>query len=64
MRKNVFFQNLEIWIWDIIEKTHTYIFIQVSKQRKRKNIKKRVCRVVFRTMQNIYDGAFLGLLRN
>ena len=23
MRKNVFFQNLEIWIWDILEKTHT-----------------------------------------
>ena len=22
MRKNVFFQNLEIWIWDILEKTH------------------------------------------
>ena len=22
MRKNVFFQNLEIWTWDILEKTH------------------------------------------
>ena len=24
MRNNAFFQNLEIWIWDILEKTRTY----------------------------------------
>ena len=23
MRKNEVFQNLEIWIWDILEKTHS-----------------------------------------
>ena len=38
---------------------NVYIFPQVSKQRKWKNIKKRGCRVVFRTLLNIYDGAFL-----
>ena len=38
---------------------NVYIFTQVSKQRKWKNIKKRGCRAVFRTLLNIYDGAFL-----
>ena len=38
---------------------NVYIFTQVSKQRKWKNIKKRGCRAVFRTLPNIYDGAFL-----
>ena len=37
---------------------NVYIFTQVSKQRKWKNIKKRGCRAVFRTLPNIYDGAF------
>ena len=36
-----------------------YIFTQVSKQRKWKNIKERGCRAVFRTLPNTYDGAFL-----
>ena len=34
-------------------------FIQVSKRRKWKNIKKLGCRAVYRTLSNIYDGAFL-----
>ena len=38
---------------------NVYIFTQVSKQRKWKNIKKRGCIAVFRTLPNIYDGAFL-----
>ena len=42
------------------EKQNVYIFIQVSKQIKWKNIKKRVCKAVFRTFPNIFDGAFLG----
>ena len=36
-----------------------YIFAQVSKQRKWKNIKERGCRAAFRTLPNTYDGAFL-----
>ena len=35
------------------------IFIKVSKQRKWKNLKKRGCRNIFRTLPNIYDGEFL-----
>ena len=42
------------------EKQNVYIFIQVSKQIKWKNIKKRGCKAVFRTLPNIFDGAFLG----
>ena len=38
---------------------NVYIFTQVSKQRKWKNIKKPGCRAVFRNLPNIYDGAFL-----
>ena len=41
------------------EKQNVHIFIQAAKQRKWKNIEKRGCRVVFRTLSNIYDGAFL-----
>ena len=38
---------------------NVYIFTQVSKQRKWKNIKKQGCRAVFRTLPNIYDRVFL-----
>ena len=41
------------------EKQYAHIFTQVFKQRKWKNIKKRGCRVAFRTLPNIYNGAFL-----
>ena len=41
------------------EKQNVYIFIQVVKQRKWKNIKKWGCRAVFRNLKNIYDGASL-----
>ena len=41
------------------EKQNVHTFTQVSKQRKWKNIKKRGCRTVFRTLPNIYDGALL-----
>ena len=41
------------------EKKNIRIFIQVAKQRKWKNIKKRDCRAVFRTLPYIYDGMFL-----
>ena len=41
------------------EKQNINIFTQVSKQRKWKNIKKRGCRAIFRTLPNIYNGAFL-----
>ena len=41
------------------QKKNVHIFIQVSKRRKWKNIKKRGCRAVFNTLPNIYDGAFL-----
>ena len=34
-----------------------YILTQVSKQRRWKNIKKRGCRAVFRTLPTIYHGA-------
>ena len=34
-------------------------FIQVSKRRKWKNIKKLGYRAVYRTLSNIFDGAFL-----
>ena len=33
-------------------------FIQVSKQRKWKNIKKLGCRASYRTLSNIFDGTF------
>ena len=32
MRKNVSFQNLEIWIWDILEKTHTIKVLKAKKE--------------------------------
>ena len=41
------------------EKPNAHIFTQVPKQRKWKNIKKRGCRAAFRTLPNIYNGAFL-----
>ena len=41
------------------EKQNINIFTQVSKQRKWKNIKKRGCRGIFRTLPNIYNRAFL-----
>ena len=41
------------------EKQDVHIFTQVSKQRKWKNIKKRDCRAVFRTLSNICNGPFL-----
>ena len=40
-------------------KQNVHIFIQVSKHRNRRNIKKRDCRAVFRTLANICDQAFL-----
>ena len=40
------------------EKKDVHMVIQVSKQRKRKRIKTRLL-AVFRTLPNIYDGAFL-----
>ena len=36
-----------------------YTFTQLSKQKRWKNIKKRGCRAVFRTLPNICDGAFV-----
>ena len=41
------------------EKQNVHIFIQVSRRREWKNIKKRGCRAVFKVLLNIYDGAFL-----
>ena len=41
------------------EKQKVYIFIQVSKQRKWKNIKKQGCIGEFRILQSIYNGASL-----
>ena len=41
------------------ENQYVHVLIQVTKQRKWRNIKKRDSRVVFRTLPNIYDGAFL-----
>ena len=41
------------------KKKNVYINSQVSKQRNKKNIKKRGCTAVFRILPNIYDGAFL-----
>ena len=41
------------------KKKNVHIFIQVAKQRKWKNIKKRGCRAIFRTLPNIYDEEFL-----
>ena len=40
-------------------KKNVHIFIQVSKQRNWKNIKKRGCRAVLGPLPNIYDGVFL-----
>ena len=45
-------------------KKECHIFIQVSKQRNGKNIKKRGCRAIFRPLPNIYDGAFLQKYNN
>ena len=41
------------------KKLNSCIFIKVSKQRKQKNLKKRGCRDIYRTLPNIYDAAFL-----
>ena len=41
------------------ERQNVHIFIQVAKQRKRKNIGKRGCSAIFRTLPNIYDEEFL-----
>ena len=41
------------------ENQNVHVLIQVTKQRKWRNIKKRDSRVVFRTLPNICDGAFL-----
>ena len=41
------------------EKQNVHIFIQLAKQRKWKNIKKRSSRAIFRTLPNIYYGPFL-----
>ena len=40
------------------EKQDVHMVIQVLKQRKWKSVKPG-CRAVFRTLSNIYDGAFL-----
>ena len=41
------------------EKQNVHIFIQVAKQRKWKNNEEtQGCRVVFRTLPNIYNGVF------
>ena len=41
------------------EKQNVHIFIQLAKQRKWKNIKKRSSRAIFRTLPKIYYGPFL-----
>ena len=41
------------------EKQNVHIFIQLAKQRKWKNIKKRSSGAIFTTLPNIYDVAFL-----